>query len=373
MTTRSARAEQLLWPFDELRRVGLRALATATPFGRALVGRRSIRIPALLSLHATAAFALALLAPSFLLALAPLALGVPHLAADVRYLLVRRASPRWWLAASAGFALALVALRALAEAKLKFAPSLAFEQGVASAWVLVGALGGCVAARGLVARGLDASAARRGIARGGLALAAAAGVAAFAIGAPASFRMALLHGHNLIAVAVWALLFRRGGRLGWLPVVMVLVGAGLLASGALLRVTLQHGALSVAGLHLFAAADWLGPGLSDSAAIAVATSFAFLQSVHYAIWLVGVPAGDRPGEGGRSWRAAGRELVRDFTAPGVALIVALALLVAAAGIAQTGPTRRLFLSLATFHGWLELAALAYLFARGAARPVRPVP
>lgn len=371
MTTRAARAEQLLGPFDELRRLGLRALATSTPLGRALVRRRSVRVPVLLSLHATAAFALALLAPSFLIALAPLALGVPHLAADVRYLLLRRAPPRWWLAASAGFAVALVVLRALAEAKVKIAPSLAFEQGVASTWVLVGALGGFLAARGLAPG--EALAARGGIARGGVALALAAAVAAFAIGAPASFRIALLHGHNLIAVAVWALLFRRGGRLGWLPVAMVLLGAGLLASGALLRVTLQHGALAVAGLHLFVAADWLGPGLSDSAAIAVATSFAFLQSVHYAIWLVGVPSGDRPGEGGRSWRAAGRELVRDFTAPGVAIIVALALLVAAAGIAHTGPTRRLFLSLATFHGWLELAALAYLFARGAARPIRPAP
>lgn len=182
----------------------------------------------------------------------------------------------------------------------------------------------------------------------------------------------MLHGHNLIAVAIWALLFRRAGRLGWLPVAMVLVGAGLLASGALLGVTLQQGALSVAGLHLFAAADWLGPGLSDSAAIAVATSFAFLQSVHYAIWLVGVPSGIAPARG-RSWRATGRELIRDFTAPGVAIVVALALLVAAAGMANTGPTRRLFLSLATFHGWLELAALAYLFARGAAGPVRPAP
>jgi hypothetical protein len=364
--TAAARAAQALRPLDDLRQLGLRLLAAGWPRGRVLVRRRSVRVPVLLSLHALAAFALALLAPSFLIALAPLALGVPHLAADVRYLLLRRAAPRWWLAASAGFAAVLVALRALAEAKAKLGPSLAFEQGVAATWVLVGTLGGVVAARGLA--GGDRAAARGGLGRGAVALAVTAGVAGFAIGAPASFRLALLHGHNLIAVAVWALWFRRGGRLGWLPVAMVLVGAGLLASGALLGVTLHHGALSVAGLHLFAAADWLGPGLSDGAAIALATSFAFLQSVHYAIWLVGVPAGDRPGEGGRSWRAAGRELVRDFTAPGVAIVVALALLVAAAGIAHAAPTRRLFLSLATFHGWLELAAIAYLFARGPARP-----
>jgi hypothetical protein len=369
--TAAARAAQALRPLDELRQLGLRALASGGPGGRALVRRRSVRVPALLSLHAAAAFALALLAPSFLIALAPLVLGVPHLAADVRYLLLRRAVSRWWLLASAGFALALVVLRALAEARVTLGPSLAFEQGVAATWVLVGAFGGLLVARAPAAGAPRA--AGRGLVRGGVALAIGAGIAALAIGAPAPFRLALLHGHNLVAVAVWALLFRRGGRLGWLPVALVLSGAGLLASGALLGVTLRHGALSVAGLHLFVAADWLGPGLSDNAAIAVATSFAFLQSVHYAIWLVGVPAGERPGEGGRSWRAAGRELVDDFTAPGVALVVALALLVAVAGLAHAAPTRRLFLALATFHGWLELAALAYLFARGPVRSAWPTP
>ena len=366
----AARAAQALRPLDELRQLGLRVLASGGPGGWALVQRRSLRVPALLSLHAALAFALALLAPSFLIALAPLVFGVPHLAADVRYLLLRRAVSRWWLLASAAFAVALIVLRALGEARVELgssiAPPLAFEQGVAATWVLLGAFGGLLAAR--ASAEAAPRAAGRGMVRGGAVLAAGAGIAALAIGAPAPFRLALLHGHNLIAVAVWALLFRRGGRLGWLPVAIVLAGAGLLASGALLGVTLRHGALSVAGLHLFAAADWLGPGLSDNAAIAVATSFAFLQSVHYALWLVGVPAGDRPGDGGRSWRAAGRELVNDFTAPGVALVVALALFVAVAGVSHAAPTRRLFLSLATFHGWLELAALAYLFARGSVRP-----
>src|SRR5437764_132605 len=82
-----------------------------------------------------AALALAVLPPSFLLAVGPLALGVPHLASDVRHLLVRRAVPLWWLAASAAFALALIALRACAEIGAARVP-LAFENAVASAWVL---------------------------------------------------------------------------------------------------------------------------------------------------------------------------------------------------------------------------------------------
>jgi len=363
----AAPAERALQPLDELRGWALRALAVDWAPARALVARRSVRVPVLLSFHALVAFALAVLAPSFLLAVGPLVLGVPHLAADVRHLLLRRGSPRWWLAASAGFVLALVALRALAEAGARRV-SLPLEHAVASGWVLLGAVGGALAgAAAHAARPGEAAPPRRWTARGWVALLAAVALAAFAIGAPRVFRMALLHGHNLVAVAIWVVLFRRGWRLAWLPVAVVLTGAAALASGVALGFTVRHGALSVLGLHLFAAADWLAPGLSDARALALAMSFAFLQSVHYAIWLVGIPAADRPGEGGRAWRTAWRDLLRDLRPAGVAVAVALALAVALLGVWHAAPTRRLFLSLATFHGWLELAVLAYLFARGPAR------
>jgi len=359
-----ASAERALQPLDDLRRLALRALAVDWPPARALASRRSVRVPALLSVHALAAFALAVFAPSFLLAVGPLAVGVPHLAADVRHLLIRRALPRWWLAASAGFALALIALRALAETRARL--SLPLEHAVASAWVVLGAAGGAVAGASAGAARPGEPTGRRLTARGWAALVMAAGLAALAIGAPLTFRMALMHGHNLIAVGIWLFLFRRGWRLAWLPVAIVLCGATALASGAALGITVRHGALSVFGLHLFAAADWLAPGVSDSRALAIAGSFAFLQAVHYAIWVVGIPAADRPGEGGRAWRTAWRELVRDLRPAGVVVVVALALLVALLGVAHGSATRRLFLSLATFHGWLELAVIAYLFARGRA-------
>jgi hypothetical protein len=113
----------------------------------------------------------------------------------------------------------------------------------------------------------------------------------------------------------------------------------------------------------------MAPGLPDAPALAVTTSFAFLQSIHYAIWLIAIPAADRPGDGGRAWRTAWRDLARDVRPAWLSVIAALALLVAIAGVVNMEPTRRLFLSLATFHAWLELAVLAYLLARGPA----PVP
>jgi hypothetical protein len=365
--TGAAPAERALQPLDELRGLVLRALPVDWPLARAIVARRSVRVPVLLSLHAAAALVLAVLAPSFLLAVGPLALGVPHLAADVRHLLTRRATPRWWLAASAGFALVLIALRALAEGGARWM-SLPAEHALAAAWVLLGAAGGAAAgAAARVARPGEAEPRRQWTARGWTALMAAATLAAFAIGAPRAFRMALLHGHNLVAVVIWVCLFGRGWRFAWVPVAIVLAGAAALASGIAVGITVRHGALSVFGVHLFAAADWLAPGLSDARALAVAMSFAFLQSVHYAIWLVGIPAADRPGEGGRAWRTAWRDLRRDLRPAGAAVVVALTLLVALLGLAHAAPTRRLFLSLATFHGWLELAVLAYLFGRGSAR------
>jgi hypothetical protein len=329
--------------------------------------------------HALAALVVAVLAPSLLIVVGPLVLGVPHLAADVRHLLVRRAWPRWWLAACAGFGLALLALRALAEAGSQLA-SLPVEHAVASAWVLLGAVAGAMAGRAPRAARAPTDGRRGWSRRGPVVVAVALGLMTFALVAPRPCRLAALHGHNLVALVVWLTLFRRGWRLALVPVAIALAGGGVLASGALLDVTLRHGALSVAGLHVFAAADWLAPGLPDSWAISVATSFAFLQSIHYAIWLVAIPAGDRPGDGGRSWRIAFRELVRDLTPTGVLGVAMLAVLVAGLGLVHAASTRRMVLSLATFHVWLELAILAYVLARGgggsivaAARASEPSP
>jgi len=350
-----ARAEQALWPLDELRGLGFRVLAGSSPAGRRLAASRNARVALLLTAHATAAFVLAVVAPSFLIAVTPLVFGVPHLAADVRYLLIRRASPRWWLLASAGFGLALIGIRIAAEVRPSAAPSLPVEQAIAAAWVVLGAVAALIAARSP---------------RGWVVLVAALGLASVAVAAPRPFRMMLLHGHNLVAVVLWLALFRRGGRLIVTPIVApvaaIVLGALLLASGCALGWTLHHGWLSVAGLHLFAATDWLAPGLPDQMAVALTTAFAFLQAVHYAIWLVAVPAGDRPGDGGRSWRMAWRALIRDFRPGGVTAVVLLTVAVAAAGLVAAAPARRLFLSIGSFHAWLELAVLATALGRAPA-------
>ena len=180
-------------------------------------------------------------------------------------------------------------MRALEETRLlPFAP-LRFEHALASAWLVVGV------GAGAVLGGWRRSA--------WLALLLVAAVSAAALAAPGAFRLAFVQAHNLVAIAIWIFLFRRRVRHAWLPVIMILVGAALLGSGVLLGVTLRHGVLSLFGLHLFAAADWIAPGFPDAKAVAFTTAFAFLQSVHYAIWLVAIPQDD-------DGRAKGRPSVR---------------------------------------------------------------
>lgn len=357
-------AERALRPLDQLRGAGLRALAAGGPFARAPVVRaifyrRSTRVPVLLAVHALAALALAVLAPSVLLVVGPLVLAVPHVAADVRHLVLRRDWPRRWLAGSALLAAGLLASRVLVAVGSRHAPPLVVEQGLGAAWVVFAAT---VGAR--------SGASRR---RGWLVLAGTVAFAALTLAWPRASGLWLLHGHNLVAVVLWVWLFRRGNRLAWLPVAVVLAGAVVLTTGVLIPFTVRHGALSFAGLHLFAAADWLAPGLSDGAAIALTTSFAFLQSAHYAIWLMGVPSGDRPGEGARSLRAAARDFARDFRPAGTLAVVALAAGVAGAGLLHPGRVQHLVLSLGTFHAWLELAVVGYVLAAGSFVPHRVHP
>ena len=352
----SAGAERALQPLDNLRRHALRAAVRVPPLRRAML-RRETRVPLLMSAHALVAFLLAVFIPSLSLVLAPLALGVPHVASDVRHLVVRRAVPRWWMRAVWAFAVALVGARLMEEIHawpaLSTLSMMRAEHALASAWLLVGAIGGAH----LGARNTRLPT-RAGIIAVALAISAAAWFA------PIVFRLVFVQAHNLIAIAIWLAVFRRRLRGAWIPLTFIVVGAGALASGALLRTTVEHGVLSFAGLHLFVAADWLAPGLGDANGIAFTVTFAFLQSVHYAIWLIAIPQEDARAGATTTFRTTWRDLIADFTPLGVGLVIAIGAIVLLAGIQHPLVTRNLVLSLATFHSWMELAALAFLLASG---------
>lgn len=301
--------------------------------------------------------------PTLSLALAPILLGVPHVVSDVRHLVLRRALPRWWLMTLGGFALALLMVRLVEETRLVRAAPLLLEHALGVAWVVCGALTGG-AAGGQRRRAIPVTV-------------AAVFVGVAALGAPHAFRLAFVHGHNLVAILLWVLLFRRCRSLAWPVVALIIVGASVLASGVLLPVTVRHGVLSLLGLHLFAAADWLAPGLPDRWALGLTAAFAFLQSVHYAIWLVAIPQDDARVEGPATFRMTWRGLTRDLGSRALWAGVMLTGLVLVGALVALARTRVLVLSLATFHAWMELALLAFFVARGeglsAATSARPGP
>jgi hypothetical protein len=354
----TALVERALAPLDGARGIVLRT-AVGVPSLRRLLATRTRRVPLLLSVHAAAAFTLAVLIPALPLALAPILLGVPHLLSDVRHLVARRGLPAWWVRTIAAFAAAMLTLRVLQEAHLWRASPLLLEHAVGGTWLVCAALVGAALGR-----------ARH---RTVPVLIVAVLIAGAALAAPRAFRLAFVHGHNLVALAIWVLLFRRTLSRAWPVVVLAVVGAAVLASGILLPVTIHHGVLSVLRLHLFAAADWIAPGLPDRWALGLTTAFAFLQSVHYAIWLVAIPQDDARVGATATFRMTWRALVRDLGGRGLALGVAMAVVELVGGILSLARTRVLFLSLASFHAWMELALLAFFVARDGlwARPGRP--
>jgi hypothetical protein len=334
-------AEAWLVPLDRARTaLFVRALDIA-PL-RALLLEKRRRIPALLLLHASAAFVLSVLAPTLLLVLGPLLLGVPHLLADLRYLVLRprlRTLARAWLVSGAVLMLAL----RLAQ-QFGFSGVLRYELLLAAVWIAGSAALGAPRLR-------DAR-----------VLVLASLLVAFAVAAwlaPSALRLFMAHAHNPLAVAIWALLFCPArGR-------VLVVAAALVAATLLLLVSplawlgFEYGLPQGFGLHVFAAADQLAPfARSAPRAVGIVACFAFLQSLHYAVWLHAVPQEATRGEGTLSFRMSFRALHSDLGTWGFALAALLVVLVPLCGLLSPLRTQSVYLSLATFHGYLELGALS---------------
>src|SRR5262249_51465212 len=146
------------------------------PLARALARRRALRLCVGGCAAVAAAFAGVALAPLVLLGVAPGILGVPHGAADLRYLVLRRSTMarRAWVPLGVAAA-ACTAAAALGHLRLMVASGLG---GVALAAAL---------ARGRPAR------------RAALATAAVAAAAA-ALSWPRAAALAMAQGHNFVAV-----------------------------------------------------------------------------------------------------------------------------------------------------------------------------
>jgi hypothetical protein len=332
-------------------RTALYVRAARVSLLRPLLLRKERRIPALILAHALLALILALLAPTFLLIVGPLLLGVPHLVSDVRQLVLRPALPRLARPLFLGGCAALLGARALNDSGLWRAQYL--EPALASALLL-----------GAVALALPGARASRAVVGAFVALA----LVGCALVWPRESQLLLGHAHNVVALLLWAALYARGTRAARIAtgVVLAIVALGaMVVLSPLAWFGFQHGVQSCFGLHSLAAADTLAPGVtSTSLALGIVVSFAFLQSVHYAVWLHAIPQAATRGDASLTFGMSFRALRADLGSVGLVVCLGLALLVPAAGLVAPLSTRSLYLSLASFHGYLELAAAALFFVRG---------
>jgi hypothetical protein len=262
------------------------------------------------------ALAVSLAAPVAWFLWAPLVLGIPHVLADARYLVL---SPYRRIALRRRDVVLAAGLVGLA---LAGAP-----------WI------GAAIVIGAVVLTPAAEARRRAA-----VLAAALGRAYLAGSSPVITSYVVMHAHNLVALVVLAAL-AGPRRVGWgLAGGALAITAGVL-SGAPDAVLPMRALDELAGYVL---PDAALAGWSTAACARVALSFVFLQGVHYAVWLRLIPAAVRPHE-------------RDCTAPVLVIVAAAALALpslAVVGASDPERLRALYVQVAGGHAYLELAVLA---------------
>lgn len=334
----------LVAPLDAVRSALLRALGRS---GRTLFSDRALRIALYGVVGIVSALLTTCFAPVWAFALGPVLLGVPHLVADVRYLVVRPGFLRRpWLLLAVGTPLAASV----------FFPSTAI---------------GLAAGLGAVA------CARTSLARRFVAGAAWAGVVFLSARFPAISTLALVHAHNVLAVLLFLVAFATPRRL-WTSVLPAIVFVAAIAAfllGALDPWLFRHAALADGprtGLTASRIVASLAPLSDPVLSLRLAFLFVFAQGVHYVYWLRLVPEAARDRPGLRSFRSSLRALRADLGAP---VLVLAALAMAALGLralTSLEGARLVYLRLASPHAYLEIAfLLLWLLEReGAPSPTK---
>lgn len=333
-----AGVERTLVPLDVLRRELYRA---CVPWLGTWIRDREVRIGVHGQLVVAGSLVGAVLAPLWLLALGPLLLGVPHLVADLRYLVARPGLHRRRGALVIGAM--LVASSVLVDLR----------------W-------------GLVAAAVVPLLARAGWARRVLVALPFALLAGASLWSLRPTHVFLGHLHNLVAVALWmalAVALHGGasmrGWVRWGPTLGFAGAGAAVLSGAFDSLVLSGFTLPGApSLEDHFAS--LAPGLDPTWATRWVVAFAFAQAVHYGLWLRVMPEESRERPSPRSWKASLRALEHDFGAPFLVASVLLTVGIASWGLFDLTQAREGYLRLALFHGPLELAVLGLFAAEGRA-------
>ncbi|APR84869.1 Hypothetical protein A7982_10218 [Minicystis rosea] len=317
-------------PLDHLR---ARLLRVVAPHARSLVVVRDRRVAAVGTALLFTVLVLTSLVPLWFVAVAPIVWGVPHIVADLRYLVARpgyHRRPGVALAAGAG----------IVAAGLGFG----LRAGLA------GAAGALLFAR--------TSWRRRAL---GLAVIGALFAAAVRFGSFGDLVFA--HAHNAVGFGLWWAWRRRTTRLHWLPLALFAGGSALILAGALDPLVLRAGVHAPwTGLSARSLGHQLSPIHHGPWPLRFLMLYAFAQSAHYVVWIRLLPEDDRPSETPRSFGQSLRALHADVG--GLVLWASLLTMLALAiwASVSVGAARNGYIQMAFFHGYLELAAAALLWA-----------
>lgn len=345
----TAALDALLDPIDRARRAIL-AVALRSPPLAAILRTRARRIEARAASAILLALGLTIACPALMLAVGPIAFGVPHVAAEVRYLVIRRGLPRRWIIAAAIFCAAISAVRLIEQATSAPAICSRVEIGLA----VIGAIGA----------GIAAARAHRAWRRFALVAAILAAFTAVAARHPLATRLVFIHAHNFGALLLWVILFRRSARLPRIALGLLAASLALILSGATVGWTARIGGMSTLGVDVNAVAAWLTPESLLGIAVPLALVHAFSDSVHYAAWLGLIPEEEARAEGSLTFKMTARSLIADLGAPGIIAVLTAMAVVIAASLVNLAETRRIYFSVAGFHGYLEVIALVFFAVRG---------
>lgn len=281
-----------------------------------------------------------LILPLWLLILGPLVWGVPHLVADLRYLVVRTGyhrRPLLWLVAGG--------------------PLLWLALGGQLLWGFIGAGAAALLARaGLVARLI--------------ALVVLAGCAGLIIMLGHMGDVLFAHVHNFVAVLVWWVWRPRLGRAHWVPLALLGLASALIVVGPALQIVEASGGLGWFGGGMNPDYQmWrLAPGLAPELGLRLVLLFCFAQSVHYALWLQIVPDEDRGRATPTTFRASYEGLRDDLGAVGLVITALLTVGIAGWAALDLMAANHGYFRMARFHGHLEIMALTLLLLER--RPAR---
>jgi hypothetical protein len=324
----------LLDAADAFRRFGLTTLGRT--FARTVLIDRDKRTAFFGCLLITVAFFSTSMFPVVMLVVGPIVWGIPHVLADLRYLVARPGLHRRPLVLTA------IAI------------------GILGAALGFGVRGG------LVGAALALCIARTSWPRRIVGLSFVAGLFALAQTAPQTADLAFAHLHNFVGILIWAAWRPRQTRLFFLPLAIFLVGSiALLAGWATPLHAFTKGLEAPwTGLHMFELCQSLTPFPFDPMSVRFVLLYAFAQATHYVVWLRLVPEDDRPSKSPRSYAQSFRAATTDLGAILLWISVLGALGLIAWAVFAPGAARDGYLRLAFFHGHLELAAGALLWAEG---------